>query len=51
LHYNTSQDIETLDQPVSHLEDVDHQSVSQELALKVKHHLMNFGNDFPLASE
>jgi hypothetical protein len=42
-------DIETLDQPASHLEDVDHESVGQEIALEVTHNLMNFDNDFPLA--
>src|SRR4051794_7225903 len=42
-------DIETLDQPVSHLEDVGHQSIGQEIALWVMHHLMNFDKDFPLA--
>jgi hypothetical protein len=41
-------DIETLDQPVSHPEDVHHQSVGQEIALGVAHNLMNFDNDFPL---
>src|SRR5690348_18059682 len=42
-------DIETLDQPILHLEDVDHQSVGKEIALEVTHHLMNVNNDFSLA--
>jgi hypothetical protein len=42
-------DVETLDQPVSHLEDVRHQSVGKEIAFKVTHHLMNFDCNFPLA--
>src|ERR1700721_3509850 len=42
-------DIETLDEPVLYLEDVDHHSVGQEIALWVTHHLMNFDNDSPLA--
>jgi hypothetical protein len=42
-------DIETLDEPVLYLEDVDHHSVGQEIALWVTHHLMNFDNEFPLA--
>ena len=42
-------DIETLDEPVLYLEDVDHHSVGQEIALWVTHHRMNFDNDFPLA--
>jgi hypothetical protein len=41
--------IETLDESVLYLEDVDHHSVGQEIALWVTHHLMNFDNDFPLA--
>ena len=42
-------DVETLDQPVLYVEDVDHNSVGQEIALWVTHHLMNFDNEFPLA--
>jgi hypothetical protein len=42
-------DIETLDQPVSHLKDVGHRSVGQEIAFRVTHHLMNFDSDFSLA--
>ena len=29
------------------MEDVDHHSVGQEIALWITHHLMNFDNDFP----
>jgi hypothetical protein len=42
-------DIETLDQPASHLEDVDHQFVGQEITLEVTHYLVNLDNDFPLS--
>jgi len=42
-------DVETLDKPVSHSEDVHHQSVGQEISLGVVHSLMNFDNQFPLA--
>ncbi len=38
-----------LDQPVSHLEDVDHQSVGEDIAPRVRYHLMNFDNDLALA--
>ena len=34
-------DVETLDQPAPHLEGVNHESISQELAVEVAHNLMN----------
>jgi hypothetical protein len=40
-------DIETLDQAVLDLEDVDHELVDQEIALTIAHDLMNFDDDFP----
>jgi hypothetical protein len=42
-------DIETLDRSASHLKDMRHQFVGQEIALEVTHDLMNFDNNLPLA--
>ncbi|MBV9264936.1 MAG: hypothetical protein JO061_02090, partial [Acidobacteriaceae bacterium] len=42
-------DIEALDQPVSHVKDMGHQFVAQEIALEVMNDLMNFDTDFSFA--
>ena len=48
FHLTIIADVKTLDQPVSHLEDVCHQSVGPEIAIEVTHYLMNFDYHFPL---
>ena len=49
LAANYTSRISTLDQSISHLEDVGHNSVGEEIAVEVAHYLMNFDNDCPLA--
>src|SRR4051812_39555047 len=42
-------DIKTPDQPISYVEDVDRQSVGQEIAFEITDHLMHFDCDVALA--